>query len=67
MEGPGVLLERNQKESSRCDFEGGWGGRRNHMGGRRKSNAAVTTDGSRVKNVTLGTDTNAPLTYAPGL
>ena len=37
------------------------------MGGRREINAAGPSDGSRVTNITLGMDPNAPLAYAPGL
>ena len=34
---------------------------------RRNSDAAITTNGFMVTNLTLVTDTSAPLAYAPGL
>ena len=44
------LLESNKEGIRRHDLEGGGGGRRSRVGGRRKINAAGTTDGSRVES-----------------
>ena len=43
--GSGRLLERNQEGIKIRDYEGGGGRRRSRVGGRRKSNAEITTYG----------------------
>ena len=65
--GLGVLLERIQEGSSRRNFEVGRGWCWSRVRGRGKSNASRTTDRFRVTNLTLGTETNAPLAYNTGL
>ena len=67
-EGTVVLMDGNKEGSSRDDFEGSGGeGRWIRVGGKGKSSVAGTTDGSRVTNITLGTEPNDTLAYATGL
>ena len=65
--GPGILIEGIQEGSRRRDFESSRGGRRTRVGRRGKSNVAGNTDRFIVTNVTLVTESNAPLAYDPGL
>ena len=54
-EGPGVLLEGNQKGSIILDIEGGRGGGggcQSRVGGRGESNTSGTTDGFIATNIT---------------
>ena len=64
----GVMLEGIQEGNRRRNFEFGRGvGHLIHVGGRGGSNAVGNIDRFRVKHLTLGTEPNSPLTYAPGL